>query len=159
MRSWINVARAVAGAPDAKAVQARHFAAVQQVAAKSLAKHEQVQLPVDDFIYAGVYVRTVEIPPGGLITNVPIKIPTVVIVSGTVLVSVSDKLEDVEGWSRLDGYNVLQASAPRQQVFYSPTGAHMTMFFGTQAETAEEAEAEFTDEPHMLQTRRAECPA
>ncbi len=143
----------------AKAGIAAASAAVRQVASASLAGHRQVVLPVRHFIHAGAYVRTIEIPPRGLITNVPIKIPTVVIVSGTVIVSVSDRLQDVEGWSLLEGYNVLEASAPRQQVFFSPTGAHMTMFFGTQAGTVEEAEAEFTDEVHMLQNRRAECPA
>ncbi len=135
------------------------ISAVRQVAATSLAEHSQVVLPVRHFIHAGVYVRTIEIPPNGLITNVLIKIPTVVIVSGAVIVSVSDRLQDVEGWSLLEGYNVLEASAPRQQVFFSPTGAHMTMIFATAAKTVAEAEAEFTDEAHMLQNRRAECPA
>lgn len=124
---------------------------VRRLEAASLRDMPQVRLPVEHFIHAGVYVRTVQIPPEGMITGVEIKIPTIVIVSGTVIVYPSSML--------LDGYRVLPAGAGRKQAFFSPTGAHLTMLFATQAKTVEEAEAEFTEEPHMLQTRRSECPA
>jgi len=122
-------------------------AQVRRLEAASIAEMPQVKLPVEHFIHAGVYVRTVEIPAEGLITGVEIKIPTVVIVSGTVIVYPNSVA--------LHGYHVLSAAPGRKQAFFSPTGAHLTMFFATKAGTVEEAEAEFTDEPHLLQTRRS----
>ncbi len=125
-------------------------AGVRRLEAASLAELPQVNLAVKHFIHAGVYVRTVEIPANGMITGVEIKIPTVVIVSGSVYVS---------GGQFFGGYHVLPAAPGRKQAFFSPGGAHLTMFFATKATTVEEAEAEFTDEPHLLQTRRSACPA
>ncbi len=123
---------------------------VRRLEAASMAELPQVNLEVKHFIHAGCYVRTVEIPANGMITGVEIKIPTVVIISGMVVVS---------GGQTYSGYHVLPAAPGRKQAFLSWGGAHLTMFFATKATTVEEAEAEFTSEPHLLQTRRNACPA
>lgn len=98
--------------------------------------------------HAGIYARTVKIPAGVVITGVLVKIPTLLIVSGNV-VMFSDK-EPRE----LNGYHVFSAFSGRKQAFVAKSETYLTMLFPTKAETVEEAEAEFTDETHLLVTRR-----
>lgn len=127
---------------------------VRLLEATSAAERPQVHLAVHHFIHAGIYARTVEIPPNGMITGVRMKVDTILVVSGgDVFVYTGSEVR------RAQGYHVVPASAPRKSAFFSPTGAHLTMMFATQAKTVEEAEAEFTDEPHMLQSRGSACRA
>jgi hypothetical protein len=126
---------------------------VRRLEAASLADRPQVVLPVDHVLHAGLYARTVTLPASALITGVEIKIATLLIVQGDVVAYTGD------GERRYTGYNVLTAAAGRKQAFYAFAETRLTMIFPTQAKTVAEAEAEFTDETHMLQSRRAECQA
>lgn len=108
----------------------------------------QVALHTHHTLHGGVYTRTVRIPAGVIIVGALIKIPTTVIVSGDCLVTTDGEIMG------LDGYGVLRASAGRKQVFRALTNTYLTMLFRTDAQTVEDAEAEFTDEAESLLSRR-----
>lgn len=108
------------------------------------------QLPVatEHLLHGGMYARTVRLKPYTCITGAQIKRATMLIVNGRVEMLVNT------GWTRLDGFNVLPASAYRKQVFVTLGDVQMTMIFPTKAQTVEDAEAEFTGETHLLLSRR-----
>ena len=108
----------------------------------------QVDIKTIHTLHAGLYGRTVFLPAGTMITGVLIKIPTVLIVAGKVVVYVGEE-------SRiLEGYSILEASAMRKQVFIAEQDTWLTMLFASNAKTVEDAEAEFTDEVSLLITRK-----
>ena len=127
---------------------------VRRLEAASLAEMPQVALPVEHTLHAGMYARTVKLPAGALITGVHITIATVLILQGNALIYV-----DGDKPLHVAGYKVIPADAGRKQAFVAIEETHLTMIFPTAAKNVEQAEAEFTDEAHMLQTRRAECQA
>jgi hypothetical protein len=108
----------------------------------------QVRIETTHTFHAGLYARTVRIPAGSMITGTLIKIPTLLIFQGDALVYLGD------GHVRLKGYHVLEASAGRKQVFVAHADTWLTMVFATTATTVEDAETEFTDEAHLLLSRR-----
>lgn len=114
----------------------------------SLRALEQTETPTEHVIHAGMYARTIVMPPAHELTGALIKRATLLIVTGSARVLVG------EDWVELTGYNVIPASAGRKQVFVSRTSVIITMLFPTQARTVEEAEAEFTDEADLLLSRR-----
>jgi hypothetical protein len=59
-----------------------------------------------------------------------------------------------EDWADVDGYGVLPAQAGRKQIFVSKGPFIITMLFPTTAKTVEEAEEHFTDETHLLLSRK-----
>ena len=99
-------------------------------------------------LHAGMYARTVMIPAGTALTGALIKIATVQIVSGDVMVSLGDRAE------RLVGYHVLAGAAGRKQGFVAMKDTYLTMLFPTDAQTVEEAENQFTDEADQLLSRQ-----
>ena len=111
-------------------------------------KMPQVNIPAHHTIHGGVYTRTVLVPAGVLIAGVLIKIPTTLIVAGDCEAFVG------EGCTRLTGYHVLTASPHRKQAFLAYTDTYLTMLFKTTATTVAEAEEEFTDESHILMSRK-----
>lgn len=122
------------------------FSAIEKVrnlTAKSL-KLPQIELEMSHMIHGGMYARTIKIPAGIIITGVLIKISTIVIVSGNVIVFTGD--DSIE----LSGYHVLAASKNRKQAFYAFIDTELTMIFPSNAKTIAEAEAEFTDEADQL---------
>ena len=151
--------RDLAVRPGIPAMSAHAIDNVRRLEAASLAEMPQVVLAVDHALHAGMYARTVTIPANGLITGVLIKIATLLILQGDAIVYIGDDGEDATGHTRITGYHVLRAGAGRKQAFLALAETHLTMLFPTGAKTVEEAEAEFTDEVHMLQSRRAECQA
>jgi hypothetical protein len=139
----------------------RHIAAMSETAIDQVARLEaaslqrpQVLIRTGHVLHAGVYARTVLVPAGVLITGVLVTIPTLLIVCGHATVFVDG------GPVELQGYHVVTAEAYRKQAFVAHADTHLTMIFATDAATVEEAEAEFTDEVEMLQSRQeAACPA
>lgn len=115
---------------------------------EQLIGHEPVELPTEHVIHAGMYVRTIAMPAGMVLTGALIKRATLVIVTGSAAVLVG------EDWLRLEGYNVLPASAGRKQVFVSYSSVIISMAFPTEARTVEDAEREFTDDADRLLSRR-----
>ena len=116
-----------------------------------LVGQEPCELPTEHLIHAGMYVRTIAMPKEMVLTGALIKRATVVIVTGSAALLAGRE------WLRLDGYNVIPASAGRKQVFVSYSPVIITMLFPTQAKTVEEAEAEFTDECDRLLSRRQDA--
>lgn len=110
--------------------------------------NEPFDLPTQHVIHAGMYARTVAMPAEMVLTGALIKRATLVIVSGSAGVLVGEE------WLRLEGLNVIPASAGRKQVFVSYSPVTITMVFPTMARTVEDAEREFTDDADRLLSRR-----
>jgi hypothetical protein len=109
----------------------------------------QMAIDTRHVLHAGMYARTVMIPSGTMICGVLITIPTLLVVMGDCLVYTGG-----DDPIHLTGYNVLSASPNRKQVFVANTDTYLTMTFPTGARTVEEAEEQFTDEAHLLLSRR-----
>tara|TARA_R110000824_G_scaffold200754_2_gene384770 strand:+ start:4451 stop:4909 length:459 start_codon:yes stop_codon:yes gene_type:complete len=99
-------------------------------------------------IHGGVYLRTLRMLAGSLLTGALIKISTTLIVSGDATLYMDAKPV------RFTGYHVLPASAGRKQAILAHEDTDLTMLFGTSAKTVEEAEAEFTDEVAILTSNK-----
>jgi hypothetical protein len=111
-------------------------------------RREQVPIKTDHVIHAGMYARTITMPPNVLLVGTLIKRPTTVITVGSAKILVG------QDWADVDGYQVLPGSAHRKQIFFSRGSFIVTMIFPTSAKTVEEAEKEFTDETELLLSRR-----
>lgn len=109
---------------------------------------EQVPIRTEHVIHAGMYSRTVTMPPSTVLVGALIKRPTIVITvgSGRVLIG--------KDWAEIGGYQVLPASANRKQIFVSDGPLIITMIFPTLVKTVEDAEREFTDDHELLLSRR-----
>lgn len=108
----------------------------------------QVEIRTDHHLENGLYARTIMVPAGCVLTGAEIIIETMLIISGNVTVAVDS------GSFELVGYHVIKAEAGRKQAFIAHENTYITMVFPTGAKTVEEAENEFTNEPHMLGSRR-----
>jgi hypothetical protein len=108
----------------------------------------QVEIATDHVLHGGMYARTICIPAGVVLTGVFIRVPTLLVFEGNATVNAGD--EPVT----LVGYHVLAASAHRRQAFLAHEDTRLTMVFSTQAKTVAEAEDEFTDEAHLLFSRK-----
>lgn len=107
----------------------------------------QYEFATEHVFHAGLYARTIRIAAGVLFTTVLVKRPTLLISHG------SYEMLSGSRWVIMQGYNVIEASAGRKQIYRTLTDVEWTMLFATDARTVEEAEAEFTDEPDCLLSR------
>jgi hypothetical protein len=107
----------------------------------------QIEPVMEHLLHAGMYFRTAHVEANQVFTNVLVKIPTVLIVSGVAAVNVNGR------WHWLRGYNVLAAAAYRKSIYLTQTATSFTMAFLSHAKTVEEAEREFTDESDQLLSR------
>lgn len=126
-------------------------AKVREVEAFSKQHGEQIKIPVEHFIHGGMYVRTVMIPAGIMITGAFIILETSLVVSGHAMVYTSQQ------WVEYNGYAVIPAAANRKQIFVAVKDTNLTMFFPTSAKTVKDAEEQFTNEAHLLQNRDEQC--
>ncbi|MDR1360681.1 MAG: hypothetical protein LBJ82_06855 [Deltaproteobacteria bacterium] len=108
----------------------------------------QVAIPTDHVFQAGMYARTIMLPAGALLTGALIKIPTILIISGDVLIYGEN------GPERFSGYHVALGRAGRKQAFYALRDTYLTMLFPTEATTVDQAERQFTDEYEKLFSRK-----
>lgn len=108
---------------------------------------EQVKINTNHILHGGMYSRTIKIPSGTVLAGAMIKIGTILISQGEVLVYIGDKT------IKLDGYNVFAASANRKQAYFAISDVYLTTVFPTRAKTIEDAEEEFTDEANLLLSR------
>ena len=108
----------------------------------------QTPIPTEHVFHAGMYARTIRIPAGVMLTGALIKIPTILIVSGDVLIYGKD------GPQRCAGYHVALGQCGRKQAFYAIQDTYLTMLFPTGATTVDAAEREFTDEYEKLFSRK-----
>lgn len=125
--------------------------AVANVAAleKQLLELPQVEIHTRHVLHGGMYARTILIPAGVVLTGALIKLPTLLMISGDVLVSRGEE----EG-IRIAGSAVIPASAGRKQAFVTYQDTSVSMVFPTLATSVEQAEAEFTDDTDLLFSRR-----
>jgi hypothetical protein len=109
---------------------------------------EQVPIVTDHVLHAGMYSRTITMPPYTPLVGALIKIPTLVITVGDGCVYVDGE------WKIVRGYRVIPGCKGRKQAFFSIGPLIITMIFPTSAKTVQEAEEEFTDEHELLLSRR-----
>lgn len=110
-------------------------------------KIDQLPIKTEHVLHAGMYVRTVTMPPCSWLIGALIKRATIVIAVGTGKVFLG------HCWQPIAGYRVMPAQAGRKQLFVSDGPLIITMMFPTSAKTVEEAENEFTDEAALLLSR------
>lgn len=114
----------------------------------------QIEVHTEHILHGGMYTRTIRMKPGTYVMGALYKVPTTVILSGTLWAFVG------AGWKRFDGYNVIPASKGRKQIFATPEenieDAIITMSFRTDAKTVEEAEDQMTDESELLMSRKSD---
>jgi hypothetical protein len=134
----------------AKRIATMSESAIEKVRDLETVLMELPQEPIgtDHVLHGGMYARTIKIPAGVAVTGTVIKVATLLVFQGDALVNTDD------GPIELHGYNVMAASAGRKQVFVALTDTLLTMIFPSAAQTIEQAENEFTDEAHLLLTRR-----
>lgn len=110
---------------------------------------DQVDMPTDHVLHAGLYARTILVPAGTLFTGALVKIPTLLVVTGEAMVWTGNDKP-----LHLAGHNVVPAAAGRKQAFLAMSDMALTMIFATEAGTVDEAERAFTDEHDRLASRR-----
>lgn len=122
---------------------------VIRAAEAAILARPQIDIKVQHNLHkmAQLYSRTILIPAGVMITGALIKIATMLIVNGDVLVYIGGRKP-----LRLSGYHVLEAAAGRKTAFLAQADTHLTMTFHTTATTVGEAERQMTDEFAKLQT-------
>jgi hypothetical protein len=108
----------------------------------------QIDIATFHIIHGGMYARTIMIPAGIVMTGALIKLATLLIIHGDVIVYIGGKAIE------LSGYNVLPASANRKQAFITKTDTNMTMIFPSSSHTVQDAEEEFTEELGLLLSRK-----
>jgi hypothetical protein len=125
---------------------------VRRLTDLSLKHLPQIPFVTEHRLHAGIYTRTVTIPArpfgakGTVCTGVLVKIPTILILCGDVIVYMGEGEEPVH----VNGQRVFLGSPGRKQAFLSNGEYTMTMCFATDAKTIAEAEAQFTDEVELL---------
>lgn len=110
----------------------------------------QFRWQIEHVLHGGMYSRTCRLLPGHLIVGVLIKVPTQLVVHGRAYVFTGEK------WHKVEGFQVIAASAGRKQIFVALDETEITMIFATKAQTIREAEERFTDEFASLQTQCSE---
>ena len=115
-------------------------------------KFPQADVKTEQFLHAGMYVRTCSHPKGSLLVGAKIKIPTVLIIDGDVSIKSGGK------WMRIQGHAVLRGAPGRRVIVLTHEDTVATMLFPTDAKTVEEAEEQFTDEFNELYTRKHQWP-
>lgn len=115
---------------------------------RRIRERPQIEIQTEHVMHGGIYARTVRLAAGMAIVGVQIKVPTVLIVNGDVLVVVGEE------WKRMTGYHVLTGSVGRKGVFVALKPTELTMICASNAKTVEQAEADFTDETESLLSRR-----
>lgn len=107
----------------------------------------QEHIPTTHHLHGGMYARTIKVAPDIIFTGVIIKVPTLLIVEGSIAMFVGNETKE------LHGYNVFTANKNRKQAFITLSEVNMTMILRTDAKTVDEAEREFTDEYEVLLSR------
>lgn len=113
-------------------------------------KLPQVELETLHVLHAGLYVRTIKIPAGVVITGALIKVPTVLTIFGDLRMTAGDKCVEVRGFA------CFKCPAGRKQIMVAKTECIVQMSFASKAKTVREAEDEFTDEGDLLMSRKKE---
>lgn len=131
-----------------------HLCVIPSMSAKAIAqvrdletaasKLPQADPTIEHMFHAGMYSRTVKLERDMVITGALVKLATLLIVSGHVIVYIDGEAYDLEG------YHVFAAQSNRKQAFVAKDPTWITMIFPTSARTVVDAEIEFTDETDKL---------
>lgn len=100
-----------------------------------------------------MYARTIRMPAGTAAVGTLIRVPTLLIVSGTCALTreiASTNFRAITSW---------RARSTGKQMAWALEDTEITMIFATQAKTVDEAEREFTVEFEQLQNRKKEISA
>jgi len=103
----------------------------------------QVRLERENLLHAGCYCRTLYVPEGIVLTGALMKLPTILIVSGHVRMTVGDRVEE------LKGYRVMACEAGRKTAFRTLGATAITCIFASNASSPEEAVGQMTDDTLM----------
>jgi len=117
------------------------------IAEELIRQYKQIKLRTEHVFHAGMYARTIRFVPNTVAVGTLMKIPTIFIINGICDLLVGDE------WVRLEGYNVIPGNAWRKQICIARSAVEITMIFTSNAETVEDAEAQFTDEVDNLLSR------
>jgi hypothetical protein len=107
-------------------------------------KMPQVPFVTEHVIHGGMYARTVRVPAHTMLAGVLIKVPTILIVDGDIVMYTGEEV------IRHTGYNVFPASASRQAAFLMLSEVRMTMMLATSLSSVRDIEKSFTDDYEML---------
>jgi len=116
---------------------------------KIILETPQIILKTTNLIHGGIYARTVFIPAGLVATGVLSKIDNMCIVQGDITVTTKD------GLKRFTGYNVIPAYSGAKRAAVTHADTYWTTLIHTNQTEVSAAEAEFTDEVDLLQTRNS----
>ena len=108
----------------------------------------QVDLGTSHVIHGGMYARTVLIPAGTTMTGAMTNADNICVVCGDITVTTDD------GPMRLIGFHVLPAKAGSKRVGVAHADTYWTALFVTDKSDIQDIEAQLTDEPDRLLTRR-----
>ena len=98
-------------------------------------------------LHGGIYSRTIFLEKDQVIVGAQIKVPTTIMINGSLLISSGGESFEIKG------VNVIPASKNRKQIMKATEKTSVTMCFATSAKTVEEAEEEFSDEAGNLMSR------
>lgn len=129
-----------ASSPDVRAAIDRATALMMEL--------PQIDLVTEHMFHGGMYARTVRLVAGSMITGTLLIVPTLLIIHGDVEVFTGEEFE------RFTGFHVLAGSAGRQSLMVCLSDVEITMVYATKAQSVEIVEAEFTDSPEKLMSRR-----
>jgi hypothetical protein len=148
--SIVNIGMSEAGLSIRRALPPTPAELIEKIRAleRKLIGKEPVDVPTEHVIHGGMYVRTIAMPPGMVLSGCLLKVPTIVTVAGSAAVLAGDE------WLELEGFNVIPGCVGRKQLFVSHSTVIISMVFRTAANTVEGAEAEMTDEADQLLSRR-----
>lgn len=104
----------------------------------------QMDIPTEHVLHGGMYMRTIFIPKGVILTGVVVKVPTMFIVAGEIVTYTEN------GTKHLKGYCTFTADAHRKQILHTLQDTYITITMASNAKTVDEAEREFTDEVELL---------
>lgn len=150
-----------------EAIPPRDFRRIRAMNGKDIDRVKQLeelaltcsQLPMvtEHMLHGGIYSRIIHLPQGSILTGALVKVPTMLIVNGHVEILIGDESATV-----MEGFTVFAASANRKQAFIAIEDTTIAMQFVDTRTTQpldeeaniQELEAMFTDEAHMLFSRR-----
>lgn len=104
----------------------------------------QVEIPVHHVLHGGMYARTVTVPAGVAIIGVHVVVPTILVMDGKGTLVAGGEAREI------DGHVVLAGSAYRKSIYIAREETVVTMMAATEAASIAEAQAQFTDEAHVL---------
>lgn len=116
---------------------------------KDLLKFPQIYLETSHVVHGGMYVRTIFIPAGTVLTGALTEMDNVCVMYGDITVTVNDGEA-----RRLTGFHVLSATSGAKRAGVTHADTWWTTIIPTDLTDIEAIENEMTGESSRLQTRK-----